>query len=369
MKALLLSLTLASVSILPAANAADLSSMSWEQVVSQAKSEGKVVWYNWFLQNDFRQQVKSFEDTYGIEVVIPEGSHDANLQKFLANSNRKNGDIDVLSLGGGDITKINAKKTLIGPLPSLLPNGNKLKYKIEGADSKGYGVAYWGNQTGIAYNPAFISKEQLPQSIADFDAYLAKNPEMLGFNTVNGGSGPALIESITKNIATDIHYQTDKPTKTTMAKLQPAWNWFNNNKGKYIITASNSDSITRLNSGEFAMVATWEDFLAGLQNKGEVSKNIKFYIPKLGMPGGGNIVVIPKNTQHPAASLLFVSWLTSAATQTAFNQRFGSAPQNPDADDSNALISIEERKNSTDWANQPLKESITNTFIKEVTLH
>jgi putative spermidine/putrescine transport system substrate-binding protein len=117
------------------------------------------------------------------------------------------------------------------------------------------------------------------------------------------------------------------------------------------------------------MVPTWEDFLAGLQNKGDISKNIKFYIPEMGMSGGGNAVVIPNNAKHPAAALLFVSWLTGAKTQTKFNEVFGAAPQNPDADDSYALVPIEQRAYSTDWPNKELGDTLTNTFINKVTLN
>ncbi|MEI8633939.1 extracellular solute-binding protein [Vibrio sp. PP-XX7] len=323
----------------------------------------------WFFQDGFRQVVKGFEDTYGIKVIIPDGSHDANLQKFLADTNRKQGDIDVLSLGGKEIANINPAQTLIGPLSALLPHSNKLKYRMEGVDSKGYAVAYWGNQTGIAYNPALIREDELPQSLADFSAYFAKNPELFGFNTTNGGSGPAFIESIAHHLATNVDYHTDHPTPATMKKLKPVWRWFNQRQNQFIITASNADSITRLNGGEFALVPTWEDLLARSQRKGDISKKIKFYIPKLGMPGGGNVIVIPKNTRHPAAALLLVSWLTSAQTQTLFNQTFGAAPQNPDADTRHSLISLAERQRSTDWANKALGEAIKNTFINHVTLH
>lgn len=370
MKSLLLSLTVATLTFATTAQASDdLSNMTWPQVVAQAKKEGTVVWYNWFYQDRFRGEVKSFENHYGIKVIIPDGSHDANMNKFLAQSSRPTGDIDVLSLGGSDLAKFKPEKMLIGPLSNLLPQSNTLKYKMEGVDSKGYAVAYWGNQTGIAYNPSLISQKDLPQTLADFSAYFAKHPGMFGFNYEKGGSGPAFFQSIVRNVVPDIDYQTAQPTANTMAKLTPAWKWFNQRRGQYIITASNSDSMTRLNGGEFAMVASWEDLTASLQKEGDISKAIKFYIPKMTMPGGGNVVMIPKNAPHPAAALLFIHWLTSAKTQVTFNKDFGSVPQNTESNSHYALVNKAERKNSSIWPDKPLSDAINKAFINHVIFH
>ena len=38
-------------------------------------------------------------------------------------------------------------------------------------------VGYWGNQTGLAYDPMRIKEEELPQSWADMENYIDKNPK------------------------------------------------------------------------------------------------------------------------------------------------------------------------------------------------
>lgn len=70
------------------------------------------------------------------------------------------------------------------------------------------------------------------------------------------------------------------------------------------------------------MAPGWEDHVAGLRNRGEIRKELKFYVPKMGMNGGGNAVAIPLNAPHPAAVVVFVNWLTSAETQSMFNKDF-----------------------------------------------
>jgi len=363
-------MSIAAVALALPAHAQELNSMSWDQIVAQAKKEGQVTWFQWYFQDRFREQVKAFETETGIKVVIPDGSHDANLNKLLAEKDRSDGDIDVLSLAGGDLTKIKPEQLFFGPINTLLPEGSKLRYRIEGGDSKGYAPAFWGNQAGIAYNPDRIQEADLPRTLDQLAAFLEKNPGELGFNPdpSGGGSGPALIEAVTRSLVPNVDYASGVSNPEILNKLTPAWDWFNAHKDQFVITASNADSITRLTSGEFMMVAAWEDFVAGLQKKGEVPKNIKVYVPDFKMPGGGNVVTIPANAKHKAAALVLINWLTSGKTQTTFSREFGSAPQNPDADASASLIPADERAKSFTWASEPLGSEISKQFVEHVTL-
>lgn len=361
--------SLAALMIPAAAHAQDLTTMTWDEIVAQAKEEGELSWFQWYFQDRFREEVKAFETEYGIKVTIADGAYDANFQKFLAEKDRPEGDIDVLSLPGGSFQQFAPEDYLLGPLNTVLPDGDTLRYSIEGGDTKGYAPAFWGNQSGIAYNPARISVDQLPRTLDDFATFMTENPGEIGFNVEQGGSGPAFIELVTRTLVPDVDYAAGTATPEVLADLQPSWDWFNSHKSDFVITASNADSVTRLNAGEFMIVPAWEDFVAGLQNKGEVSKDIKVYIPEFGMPGGGNVAAIPANAKHKAAALVFIHWLTSAQTQGTFNKNFGAAPQNPEADSSAALISDEERGFSINWSGQPLRDEIKKQFIEQVTLN
>lgn len=363
---LMLATALPLAAIQTEANAKDLSQMSWDEIVAQAKQEGQINWFHWYFQDRFREQVKAFEAEYGIKVTIPDGDSKANMDKMLAERGRPQGDIDAISLGGTALQTFKAQDLLYGPLKPLLPDGTKLRYSIEGTDNNGYAPAFWGNQTGIAYNPARVSVEELPHTLDEFVTFMKKNPGELGFNTENGGSGPAFIESVARAMVKDIDYTQGASAPEKMAELAPAWNWFKADKAGYVITASNADSVTRLNGGEIKLIATWEDQIASLQRKGEISKDIRMYIPSFGMPGGGNVVAIPANAKHKAAALVLINWLTSAKTQTEFASSFGIAPQHPDADSSVGLIPATDRKFSTVWAAKPFGDDIKKTFISQV---
>lgn len=337
----------------------DLFKKPWSEIVAQAKHEGEVVWYNWFLQPDFRAFAKDFEKEYGIKVTIPDGTSDGNLNKFLAEKDRPEGDIDVISIAGDQLPKFDVAIYFFGPLDTL-PEYKSLRTRINGGDGKGYAVAYWGNQTGLAYDPMQIDETTLAQTFEELSAWIKENPMSFAFNdTRGGGAGNAFLQAVVRN--------TTSQADIDAGNEEAAWAWFAANTDNYGFTASNADSLTRLNGGEFKIVAAWEDHLAGLQRKGEIDKRMKFYIPKFGMSGGGNVVGIPANAKHKAAALVLIHWLTSAATQTALAARFGSAPVNAEATGSGS-VNADQRAYATDWLPVKQTDQIKAEFLEKVVL-
>lgn len=342
--------------------AADLSSMSWDQIVAQAKQEGEVTWFVWYFEDRFRPFVQKFTDETGIKVTIPDGDHDTNLAKMIADASREKGDIDVLAYSWDRIPTI--PTDLLMSLNALPKDDTRIS-KLIGIDGGDKALAYWGNQTGIAYDPAKIQDADLPQNPDQIAAFWQAHPGQFGFNYENGGSGPSFYRNVIRVVTgLDLTDGTDTPERR--AALTPGFDFFNKYAKDYEITASNADSLTRLSQGEFTLVAAWEDHLAGLQVSGEVRKDLKFYIPEMGMDGGGNAVSIPANAPHPAAALVFMNWLTSATVQTEFNKQFGTAPMNTKADDSAALVSMKMRARQVPAAQKPFADAISQLFIEDV---
>ncbi|MEX3008219.1 extracellular solute-binding protein [Hoeflea sp. TYP-13] len=363
-------LILASAALLASASlsmAGDLKEMSWDEIVAQAKQEGQINWYVWYLQDDLRNAVKPFEEEYGIKVSIPEGTNDGNQDKLLAEKDRDVGDIDVMALGY-DAMANKDMESLFVDLSSILPKDEDRVASLVGVDPKGRALAYWGNQTGIAYDPSKVDESSLPQTPEEFAAFWASNPGKFGFNFEKGGSGPSFHSNVMRTLS-EADFSSPESSPEKLAKLQPGIDFFNEHAENYVVTASNADSIIRVSDGELWMVPAWEDHLAGLQKRGEVRKDIKFYIPAMGMSGGGNGVAIPKNARHPAAALVFTNWLTSAKTQSAFNRDFGTAPMHAKADDSNALVSNEQRANRVNPAQDPFYKDLKDHFIEYVILN
>ncbi len=337
--------------------------LSWEQMTEKAQNEeGEVTWFVWYFEDRFREFTQQFTDATGIKVIIPDGDHSTNIDKMIAESGRETGDIDVLAYGVDMLPTID--NALFMSLANLPEDAGRIS-DLVGIDGGDVALAYWGNQTGIAYDPAKIADEDLPQTPEDFAAFWTANPGAMGFNYENGGSGPSFYMNILRTLS-DVDFNDGETSPEKLAGIDGGIAFFNEHAENYEITASNADSLTRLSNGEFTMVAAWEDHMAGLQNIGEIRDDLKFYIPEMGMFGGGNYVSIPKNAPHPAAAQLFVDWLTSAEVQTMFNQQFGTAPMHAEADDSAALVSNAMRERQMPWAKKPFRDAVEERFIEDV---
>lgn len=343
--------------------AEDLSSMSWDEIVAKAKEEGEVTWTVWHLQDELRAASKPFEEEYGINVNVPDGTQDANKNKLLAEAGRETGDFDVFALGFNDFEALDVA-TLFVPLSTLPEDGGRVT-QLAGVDGKGYVVAYWGNQTGISYDPSKVSEADLPQTPGDFEAFWMANPGKFGFNYEKGGSGPSFYQNMIRTI-TGVDFTIGDDSAERIAAAEDGFEFFRKSAENYVITASNADSITRVSDGELWMAPGWEDHVAGLQKRGEIRKDIKFYVPSMGMNGGGNGVAIPKNAPHPAAAMVFVNWLTTTDVQTSFNVDFGTAPMHAKADDSNALVPKSQRAYTQPWGADPFRTKLDETFIENV---
>ena len=348
------------------ATAADVKSMSWDDIVAQAKKEGEVTWFVWYLKDELRAATKAFEEQYGIKVTIPDGTETGNMDKLLAERDRETGDIDVMAFGFNRVEEWDMGDMFM-KIDGLLPDTQGRAQEINDIPGGGYAFAFWGNQTGIAYDPAKVDEAKLPQTPEDFAAFWKANPGKFGFNFEKGGSGPSFYQNSLRNL-TKVDFGNGEASAEKLAGLKPGIDFFNAHAENYVITASNADSITRVSDGELWMVPAWEDHLAGLQKRGEARKEIRLYVPAMGMNGGGNGVAIPNNAPRKAAALVFIDWLTSAGTQTMFNKDFGTAPMHAKADDSNALVPNEQRAHRVSQAKNPFREEMVELFIENVIL-
>ena len=188
---------------------------SWEDTLAAAKEEGEVSWFVWYFEDRFRVFVEQFTEETGIAVIIPEGDHETNIDKMRAEAGRDTGDIDVLAYGFDQLPNIN--ESLLTPLAGLPADEGRIT-TVAGIDGGDVAVAYWGNQTGIAYDPAKIAEEDLPQTPEDFAAFWTANPGQMGFNYENGGSGPSFYINILRNLS-DADFNDGEVTDEKVASL------------------------------------------------------------------------------------------------------------------------------------------------------
>ncbi|WP_434661222.1 extracellular solute-binding protein [Klebsiella sp. MISC125] len=296
-------------------------------LIAQAKKEGSVTFNVWYLQPQWRSFVKDFEQQYGVKVRIPEGSIDGNMNKLLAEAGKEKGKIDVIALSVSQLQVTMGAKALAKV--DDLPGYGDAIHQIQNVDTQGYAVAFWGNQTGLVYDPQQMDDRALPQTMEDLQRFIDANPKRFGYNDPNnGGAGEAFIQRVVTTQSGEFDSESATVDAAVVKNWLKGWQWFAANNDKITRTASGADSLTRLNDGELMLTPAWEDHLAGLQKTGAITSRLKFYVPEFGMPGGGNVAAIAANSQHPAASRLFLNWLIQAETQKALSKAFGSTPMN-----------------------------------------
>ncbi|MFC0179142.1 extracellular solute-binding protein [Thorsellia kenyensis] len=341
------------------ANVDSLANKSWDEVVSQAKDEGEINFNVWYLQPRWRDFVKEFENEYGIKVNIAEGTIDAQFNKLLSEKNDKIGKIDVIALATSRFPIVQ-KNEAIARLNWIPEYSDKVNF-IEGFDTGEYAVAFWGNQTGIAYDPDRISEESLPQTFDELNSWIKNNPYMFGYNDPNnGGAGNAFIQRATVLTSGEFDFSSTTVDPKVVTNWSKTWQWFVDNKENIVLTGSGADSITRLNDGEFILVPAWEDHLAGLQKAGAITPRLKFYVPEFGMLGGGNIIAMPANAKNSAAAAVFINWLTSEATQKKLNTEFGTVPMiKNQLDPNNQVLGF-----SAEYGAELKKQFVTKVMMK-----
>lgn len=331
------------------ASAAELGSMSWDDIVAQARQEGEVTFFSWWGEEWWRTAARQFEEQTGIKVKVIIGETDATVNKMLTEKDQEVGTIDVLHFGGPSTKTVIDAGLLMPAIQAIVPNEARLDPKLsaeqEGVDVTGFVIPVYRNQTGFLYDPDRVANP--PQSWDDLVAFIDDNPGQFAFtNPTKGGSGQAMVQAALFGVLGDkTRYAGDTeldPSK--VADWGRVWDWFNAIEDKVVITNSNFDSIERLNQGEVSLVVAWDDDTAIALSKGTLSPKTRLYIPEMGLPGGGDTLGVPANAPHPAAALAFINYLTDADVQKAMNAMIGSYVARTDIAGESALIPEDQRQ-------------------------
>lgn len=350
----------------------DLLSQPWDKIVEAGKAEGSMTFYAWWGEEFWKTAAADFEKEYGIHVDVVTGDRIASIGKVVAEASSAEGTIDALLIGGVELKSLLDANALYGPLLPAIPDHEMLDPKLsasqEGYATNGYLVPVYRNQTGFLYDPEKVPAP--PQTWEEFIAWLDANPGQFAFNDPSkGGSGQAFVQAAIVNILGNPE-QYEGATEVDESKIADwpkVWEWFNANEDKFTITASNNDSIDRVNQGEVMMAAAWDDDTAVSISKGTLFKRAVLYIPSLGMPGGGDTLGIPANAPHKAAAILFVAYLVRPDVQKQLNATIGSYLARTDIAGENALIPEEQRQqNGTTWLPGVYKGLFIQQFVSEV---
>ena len=367
-------LAIAAATAVPTASMAqdDLLGKSWQEIVAQAKTEGELTFYAWWGEQFWRDAAADFEAKNGIKVNVVVGDGSATIGKVLAELPSTAGTIDAMLVGGVELKLLLDANALYGPIAPAVPDSDKLDANLskvqEGFQTGGYLVPVYRNQVAILYDPDKVATP--PQTWEEFTSWLDANPGQFAFNDPSkGGAGTAFIQAAIVNILGDEegYMGATEADPAKVASWSTVWDWFNANESKFVITSSNNDSIDRVNQGEVAMAAAWDDDTAVALSKGTLFKRAKAYIPAFGLPGGGDSLGIPKNAAHRAAALMFIAYLIQPDVQKKINETLAVYLARTDMSAGNAIIPDSDRaKNSRPWLPGVYKKILVEEFVSEV---
>jgi len=371
---LLVTLFAACFSVIAGGQGLDYLNMPWEELVTEAKKEGSVNLYIWYAETHWVPACEEFEKEYGIKAKVIIGDSVANINKVVSEKDKKVGTVDVMNVGGQMVKTIMDIGLVLGPMKGRIAHADKLSPLLwesqEGYLTRGYLVPINRNQTGFVYDPERVDKSELPQTWEELNAWIIAHPKQFGFcDPSKGGSGQAFVHTIINQVCGGLDkYRGDtKVVPEKVANWNFAWEWANSVEDYVTFTASNNDSLVRLNDGELSLVVNWDSVTQVALKKGNLFKRAKLYIPEMGMAGGGDTLGVLKNAPHKAAAILLVSYLSDKDQQKKLNLRAGEYPARIDVPIEEALFTEEERqKNGLAWIPAPYKKHFIAEFVKNV---
>jgi putative spermidine/putrescine transport system substrate-binding protein len=350
----------------------DYLSMTWDQIIAEAKAEGSLVFYTWWGEEHWIEAGREFEQKYGIKTTIVVGDAAANANKVVAEAKQTEGTIDAIMIGGDYLKPVLDLGCFYTPITKVIPNVDRLDPKllqfVEGLKNNGEMIPLYRNQTGLLYNPARVPNP--PQTWDELVAWIKANPKRFGFNDPSkGGSGQSFVQSAIDAITGGLdQYRSD--TELQSARLESwtkVWDWMNSMEPYWTYTISNNDSISRLNAGEFWITVAWDDDTQVNLKSGSLFKEAVLYVPEFGLAGGGDCAGVLKNAKNKAAGLLFLNFLTDEDQQIKMNERIGSYLARTDLSTAIQLLPEEQRqKNGVPWIPAFYKREFIDQFVKNV---
>jgi putative spermidine/putrescine transport system substrate-binding protein len=347
-----------------------LAEESWDEITAKAKTQS-LVFYHWWGEDFWPKICADFKTKYGIEVSYASGDQSASTDKMVAEKDQPKASIDLVAVGGtGVLTTMNAK-VFVPNICSMLPDTSKLTQGLmktqEGVTTDGTLIPLYRNQTGMIYNPEKVTAA--PQTWAELEAFIDANPKRFGICPPEaGGTGQAFVQTAIGTLTGGYdQYMGDATADASkVAKWETVWKWFNDRKDKIVITKSNADSAARLNQGELWLTVLWSDDTFISMSKGELSKSFVFYIPKMGLPGGGDTMGIAANSQNKELALFFANYLVSEEVQQKMSAELNTIPALTDMVVKDTVIKNEEMVNSTAWIPSCYKTEFIKLFTEKV---
>jgi putative spermidine/putrescine transport system substrate-binding protein len=344
----------------------------WEDLVRQARKEGTVIFATWWGEAFYTEVAKRFYNEYGIRVELLIQDLESIVHRIINDKGTQRGNIDIF-MGGyaGNVQTIVEAEVLSSGMKSI-PGWSNLDIQARTYQKNMFiedrMIPIYRNQVAFLYNPQKILNP--PRSWEAFNHWLKENPGRFAFSALKGGSGEAFKHSVVYHLTGGSELY-----RTGAVEVQPenvrnwdrAWEWFRAMSSCYVLSDSNHDSLSRIESGEVWITPAYVDDTLIAMNSGLLSRELQLYIPDFGLFRGSDAAGILKNAPHRAAAYLFLSYLISPEIQELMMNMMGADSIRTDlAIRDNPLLSADERLHAIDHTDPVYYIYLASEFQKEV---
>jgi iron(III) transport system substrate-binding protein len=261
-----------------------------QELLPQARQEGKVVWYTTFADSDVDDMISAFNKAYpGIKVEALRLSADKLPSRLVTEQRGRKFNADVISADCEPVYQLIKVNTLV---PYQVPQAPPLPAQLRNLPT-GYGNAVYILTSAIAYNPSGVRAQHLqpPTSIEDLT-----KPQWKGRFSID----PSAINWYESLISAMGH-----------AKALRLVQELGDNSPRLV--ESHTQSLTEVQSGEpLASVNAYAYKAASLAKKTPDRMAFANTDPQ---PAAAALAEIARNAPHPAAAKLFMDWIMSAKGQ------------------------------------------------------
>ncbi len=311
-----------------AVTAAPKQLSTWDQLMAQAKREGKVILYAEITPQLRATLGQAVRDRFGIELDVVSGRALEVAQKYLAENQSGVNLADVFMLGQTTTLTVVKPRGVLAPVSPLLllPEVTDPKAWKEGKvpflDKDQTAVPMVASyRSFIVFNTEMVSEKEF-QSYQDLLQPKWKGKIIFNDPTATGSGGTFVAFMVVKVLGTEEgtkymrQLALQQPVVTRDARFQVE----SVAKGKYPVALAPSSGVV----AEFQRVQAPLEWASKVKEGGIV-------IP------GAAVISMPQNPAHPAAARVFLNWLLTREGQEAVVKGFGQPAQRVDVSTENVV--------------------------------
>jgi len=337
--------------------------LSWNDVLAQARKEGTVNWFHWGGSNSLNtwidQVVKPEMAKLGItlkttRITDTKNAVDLVIADNAAGKGLGKGTVDLIWINGENFYTLSTQRLLMGAFADKLPNSKNFFFDAKDPRSK-LNLTDFGHPTGLAELPwsgdqfichidtARLKAADAPSTMAQFEAYLRKNPgrftyvkpphfngntfvNQILYATNPDGSDP--FQKRAKDLGVQNFIKASKAGFELLKRIEPfllGGGGRDGVRGNPLYPVDQNAQQTLLVNGQVDMACRFGKYHAAIEIKeGRLPRTVQNIIfPKDGMISNKNYVVIPGNSPSPAAAMVLANLLGSVENQISKLQQIG----------------------------------------------